>query len=239
VPERVRDLLIGIAVCVLEAENVKRRRCGDRRVGTEHLLLGILHDPATAAVLGVSLEQCRQALHSLDREALEFLGLTASLEAPSLPTRRVPARPTLQAVLKDRLPMTPGAKEALELAARPMRQGRHVNPQDVLLCLFDLKHPDPGRGLDRRAGHRCRSRKSAHVGCVKGSKHLGAAPCARSNLIHKATGIAQLLTGQQLRKKRLHLGVDGVSDGSNLVYRFTCWVGKLPIDVTLPWVNRT
>jgi len=24
-----------------------------------------------------------------------------------------------------------------------MRQGRRVNPQDVLLCLLDLKHPDP------------------------------------------------------------------------------------------------
>ena len=58
------------------------RRCGDRRVGTDHLLLGLLHDPATVAVLGVSLEQCRQALDSLDRGALESLGLTASLEAP-------------------------------------------------------------------------------------------------------------------------------------------------------------
>ena len=119
------------------------RRCGDRRAGTDHLLLGLLHDPATVAVLGVSLEQCRQALDSLDREALESLGLTASLEAPPLAMRRVPARPTLRAVLKDRLPMTPAAKQTLERAARPTRQGRRVNSQDVLLCLLDLKHPDP------------------------------------------------------------------------------------------------
>jgi hypothetical protein len=46
--------------------------------------------------LGVSLEQCRQALDSLDREALESLGLTASLEAPPLAMRRIPARPTCE-----------------------------------------------------------------------------------------------------------------------------------------------
>jgi len=119
------------------------RRCGDRRVGTDHLLLGLLHDPAVVAVLGVSLEQCREALDSLDREALESLGLTASWEAPPLAMRLVPARPTLRAVLKDRLPMTPAAKVALEQAARPVRKGRRVNPQDVLVCLLDLKHPDP------------------------------------------------------------------------------------------------
>ena len=72
------------------------RRCGDRRVGTDHLLLGLLHDPGTVAFLGVSLEQCRQALDSLDREALESLGLTASLEAPPLAMRRMPARPTCE-----------------------------------------------------------------------------------------------------------------------------------------------
>jgi ATP-dependent Clp protease ATP-binding subunit ClpA len=120
------------------------RRCGDRRVGTEHLLLALLHDPGTVAVLSVSLEQCRQALDSLDREALESLGVTASLEAPPLAMRGLPARPTLRAVLKDRLPMTPAAKQALERAARPARQGKHrVDPQEVLLRLLDLKRPDP------------------------------------------------------------------------------------------------
>jgi Clp amino terminal domain, pathogenicity island component len=119
------------------------RRCGDRRVGTDHLLLGLLHDPAAVALLGVSLEQCRQALDSLDRDALGSPGLTASLEAPPIAMRHMPARPTLRAVLKDRLPMTPAAKQALERAARPMRQGRRVNPEDLLLGLLDLKHPDP------------------------------------------------------------------------------------------------
>jgi hypothetical protein len=39
--------------------------------------------------------------------------------------------------------MTPAAKQTLERAARPVRQGRRADPQDVLRCLLDLKHPDP------------------------------------------------------------------------------------------------
>jgi hypothetical protein len=119
------------------------RRCGDRRVGTDHLLLGLLHDPAVAAVTGVSLEQGRQALDSVDRRALEALGLTASLEAPPLAIREIPARPTFRDVLKDRLPMAPAAKTALEEAARHGRDRRRLNPIVVLLCLLNLKHPDP------------------------------------------------------------------------------------------------
>jgi hypothetical protein len=93
--------------------------------------------------LGVSLDQCRQAMRSLDREALEALGLTASWEAPPVAMRRLPARATLRAVLKDRLPMTPAAKKVLERAARRTRNRARVDPEDVLLCLFDLKRPDP------------------------------------------------------------------------------------------------
>jgi len=119
------------------------RRCGDRRVGTDHLLLGLLHDPAVVAVLGVSLEQGRRALGSLDDEALHSLGLTASWEAPPLAMRHIPARPTVRAVLQDRLPMTPAAKGALERAARSKRKENRVNSRDVLLCLLELEHPDP------------------------------------------------------------------------------------------------
>lgn len=119
------------------------RRCGDRRVGTDHLLLGLLHDSAIVSVLGVSLDQAREALDALDRVALDSLGLAVSLEAPPLAMRRVPSRPTLRAVLKDRLPMTPAAKEALEEASRPMRRGGRVTALDVLVRLLDTKSPDP------------------------------------------------------------------------------------------------
>jgi hypothetical protein len=65
---------------------------------------------------------------SLDRRSLEALGITASLDAPPLPTRDTPTRPTLKAVLKDRLPLAPGAKLTLQEAGKPMRRSRHITP---------------------------------------------------------------------------------------------------------------
>ncbi|MFZ2048260.1 MAG: Clp protease N-terminal domain-containing protein, partial [Trebonia sp.] len=45
----------------LRASEEARRR-GDRRTGTDHLLLALLEDPSIEVVLGVSLQQARQAL---------------------------------------------------------------------------------------------------------------------------------------------------------------------------------
>ena len=53
----------------LRASEEARRR-GDRRTGTDHILLALLEDPSIEVVLGVSLQQARQALESLDHEAL-------------------------------------------------------------------------------------------------------------------------------------------------------------------------
>jgi len=49
----------------LQAGEEARRR-GDRRTGTDHLLLALLDNPSIEAVLGVSLQQARQALASLE-----------------------------------------------------------------------------------------------------------------------------------------------------------------------------
>ena len=57
------------------------RRRGDRRYGTDHILLVLFEDPSIEAVLGVSLQQARQALESLDQEALGTLGLAGLLQA--------------------------------------------------------------------------------------------------------------------------------------------------------------
>ena len=42
------------------------RRRGDRRAGTDHLVLGLLQEPTIEALLNVSLQQARQAMESLD-----------------------------------------------------------------------------------------------------------------------------------------------------------------------------
>ena len=123
------------------------RRRGDRKVGTEHLLLGLLHEKDVASMLGIGLQSARDALGALDREALGALGISPALDAPPLPMRHTPARPTLKAVLTDRLPLTPAAKRALAEAGKPVRRGRRITARRVLLRLLDLRAPDPAAVL--------------------------------------------------------------------------------------------
>src|SRR5882757_4838735 len=62
---------------VLDLAREEANLRGDRRIGTDHLLLALLHDEAAppARALGVTLTDGRDALASLDREALASLGI--------------------------------------------------------------------------------------------------------------------------------------------------------------------
>src|SRR6202044_4252463 len=94
------------AIYLRAGEEARRR--GDRRTGTDHLLLALLEDPSIEIVLGVNLQQARQALESLDHEALGALGMESGTDAPTLPMRAVPKRPRLRDIAqKDRLRLTP------------------------------------------------------------------------------------------------------------------------------------
>ena len=73
----------------LQASEEARRR-GDRRTGTDHLLLALLEDPSIEVALGVTLQQARQAHESLDHEALGALGIVPGTDAPALPMRAAP-----------------------------------------------------------------------------------------------------------------------------------------------------
>jgi Clp amino terminal domain, pathogenicity island component len=124
------------------------RRRGDRRTGTDHVLLGLLEDPSIEVVLGVSLQQARQALESLDQEALGALGMGSGTDAPPLPMRAVPKKPTFRDVMKkDRLRMTPAAKKVLEEAVKPNRRKTQVTAQQVLAQILTLQPPDPAAVL--------------------------------------------------------------------------------------------
>jgi len=129
------------------------RRRGDRRVGTEHLVLGLLREPDIAQVLGCDLGAAREALDAMDRGALVAIGIDRALGAPPVPTRE-PAlggrRPSLKAVLADRLPMTPVAKRVLEESGKDHRRGRaerRWSLHAVLAALLCLAAPDPGAAL--------------------------------------------------------------------------------------------
>jgi hypothetical protein len=125
-------------------------RRGDRRIGTEHLLLGLLREPELALVLGHDVEGTREALRSMDRQALAAIGIDPGIDAPPIAVREDaprPTRPTLKELLGHRFPLTPAAKDALRAASRSMRRGRSVAPQRVLLALLELEAPDPAVAL--------------------------------------------------------------------------------------------
>ncbi len=134
------------------AAREEARRLGDRSIGTEHLLLGLLRDPEIAALVGVSHDDARAALDKQDREALHAVGLDRVPAPPPIDERPVPARPTVRAVMGRRLKMTPAAKSALKRAGRPMRRGRHITAQEVLGELLECSAPDPSAVLLERLG---------------------------------------------------------------------------------------
>jgi len=134
------------ALCLQAGEEARRR--GDRRAGTDHLLLALFEDPTVEALLGVSLQQARQALDSLDHEALNTLGLGSASGAPPLPMRAVPKRPRIRDVAqKDRLRITPAAKKVLERASKPNRRRLYVTAEQVLTEILALQRPDPAAVL--------------------------------------------------------------------------------------------
>jgi hypothetical protein len=131
----------------LQASEEARRR-GDRRTGTDHLLLALLEDPSIEVALGVTLQQARQVHESLDQEALGALGMVSGTDAPALPMRSVPKKPRLRDVAtKDHFRMTPAAKKVLEDSVRPNRRKVQVTAQQVLAQILTLQPPDPAAVL--------------------------------------------------------------------------------------------
>jgi ATP-dependent Clp protease ATP-binding subunit ClpA len=131
----------------LQASEEARRR-GDRRTGTDHILLALLEDPSVEIALGVNLRQARQALESLDQEALGALGMGPGSDAPALPMRAVPRKPRIKDVAtKDRFRMTPAAKKVLEQAVKPNRRKTQVTAHQVLAQILTLQPPDPAPAL--------------------------------------------------------------------------------------------
>jgi len=131
------------------AAREEARERGDRRVGTEHLLVALLLEPGLAEVVGVNDQAARATLAELDRQALAATGIDLRLEPQGpAPRRALPRRPTFKAVLRDRLPMTPVAKKALEASSKGMRRGRrHPGAKHVLASLLELERPDPAAEL--------------------------------------------------------------------------------------------
>lgn len=131
---------------VLTSAAGEARRRGDRRLGTDHLLLGLLHDAdsAVAKALGTDLESARDAADALDRAALAAVGVdVAHLGDPTLPvfSRRL-------------LPLTSGARAVIKAAVEETRQAgsKRIEARQFLLALLDREAPDPAAELLRALG---------------------------------------------------------------------------------------
>jgi ATP-dependent Clp protease ATP-binding subunit ClpA len=122
---------------VLAATDEARRR-GDRRVGTGHLLVGLLHDPAVVSALGVDVPRARAALDALDRRALAAVGVSVS-DLPSSPPRSG----------RGRIPFTAGAKLVLGWSVRDAKwdNSPRLEVGHLLLALLDRSAPDPAVDL--------------------------------------------------------------------------------------------
>jgi ATP-dependent Clp protease ATP-binding subunit ClpA len=126
---------------VLASAKEEARRRGDRRMGTEHLLLGLLHDEGSRAAqaLDVSLAEARTASDALDIAALAAVGIEVGTlgEGPAAPAaRRLP-------------PLTSGARAVFKLAVGEAQASgsRRIGTAHFLLALLSLQRPDPAAEL--------------------------------------------------------------------------------------------
>jgi ATP-dependent Clp protease ATP-binding subunit ClpA len=131
---------------ILTAAAGEAGRRGDQRIGTDHLLLGILHDATSdaAMAIGVDLASARAVDEGLDRAALAALGFDfrpySFAEGRTRPRRLAPLSSGARAVLK----------EAID-EARTTRSGR-LETRHLLLALLACTPPDPAAALIEQLG---------------------------------------------------------------------------------------
>ena len=113
-------------------------RRGDRRIGTEHLLLALLHDEDLVRLLGVDAETAREAAEELDHAALSAIGLELG-----------GYRPTGRASLGTPIALTAGAKTVIRgaLVNAATEKARAITTRHLLLALLDRPQPDPSASL--------------------------------------------------------------------------------------------
>ncbi|HEY0248004.1 MAG TPA: Clp protease N-terminal domain-containing protein [Gryllotalpicola sp.] len=111
---------------------------GDRRIGTEHLLISLLNDESIATAVGASAEAAREAADRLDRGALAAIGVELGDFAP---------RGRL--ALGRHVPFTAGAKEVMgqTLAQAAAEKARTLLPRHMMLALLERRAPDPAAAL--------------------------------------------------------------------------------------------
>jgi ATP-dependent Clp protease ATP-binding subunit ClpA len=128
------DYSFGATYFDAQDEAVRR---GDRSIGTEHLLLALLIDPASPAAraIGKDIGTARDALDALDREALSAVGVEPAITAGPVSVRT-----------HRKLRLTPAAK-SIFTNIPDARRSRAAGLGKVFNALLDLRRPDPAAEL--------------------------------------------------------------------------------------------
>lgn len=133
----------GEARAAVHAGAEEARRRGDRRIGTDHLLLGLLHDPKSCRTLETDLESARAQLDTLDQQALEAVGITLGDFGP-LNVPKGSSRTTFTSAARSVI------QDALILTTR--EKGRRITTRHLLLALLERHQPDPAAVLLNKMG---------------------------------------------------------------------------------------
>ena len=124
-------------VAVDDARYEAARR-GDRRIGTEHLLISLLEDEGNASAVGVDAAAARGAADELDRAALAAVGVDVG-EVASSGRRHTGGH----------MPFTAGAKSFMSdtLAQAAAEKARSITPRHMMLAILERRAPDPAAAL--------------------------------------------------------------------------------------------
>ncbi|MFE3021241.1 Clp protease N-terminal domain-containing protein [Streptomyces sp. NPDC059256] len=126
------------ARAAVSAAHEEARMRGDRRLGTEHLFLGVLPTEGAARAVGVDLETARATLGALDLAALAVVGIDArNVERVAIPASR------------NRTPFTSGARTVVKRTVIEARKAgsRRIEADHLLLAILSCARPDPAAEL--------------------------------------------------------------------------------------------
>ena len=116
---------------------------GDRRVGTDHLLLGLLGNADGAALLGTSLDDGRRCARELDLRALAAIGFSGSELAHQAAIRTT-----------GHLAFTAGARDVMRriVALSAAERARQIGMNHLVLAVLERHDPDPATAMLHELG---------------------------------------------------------------------------------------
>jgi ATP-dependent Clp protease ATP-binding subunit ClpA len=127
------------ARAAVEGARDEAARRGDRRIGSEHLLIAVLADDDLADQVGIDAERAKSAADRLDQTALAAIGLELGDFHPT----------PHPAPLGNATYMTTGAKAVIRqsLAKAAAEKSRTITTRHMLLALLERDAPDPAAAL--------------------------------------------------------------------------------------------